>query len=161
VRVLVVPQLRTDPRLHRIDDFALTPELFAAVSKALDARRMVGVPVELRTPYYQGVSVAALIRSLPGSPAAMVRQRVVDTLTRFVHPLTGGNDGTGWPFDAPLTATAAAQAVEAVDGVLSVDELQLFEYDLRRGRRVGEGRESIPLAEHALFLSADPRVVVR
>jgi predicted phage baseplate assembly protein len=161
VRVLVVPQLRTDPRLHRIDDFALTADLFATVAQALDARRVVGVPVEVRTPYYQGASVAALVRALPGRPAAMVRQRVVDALTRFVHPLTGGTDGTGWPFDAPLTATATAQVIEAVDGVLAVDELQLFEYDLRRGRRVGDGRESIALAEHALFLSADHRVVVR
>ena len=51
--------------------------------------------------------------------------------------------------------------VEGVDGVLAVDELQLFEYDLRTGRRVGGGRETITLAENALFLSADHRVVVR
>ncbi len=161
VRVLVVPQLHSDPRLHKIDDFALQPELYAAVAESLNARRMVGVPLELGTPYYQGISVAALIRALPNRPATMVRQRVIDQLTRFVHPLTGGFDGTGWPFDAPLTATAVTQVIEAVEGVLAVDELQLFEYDLRSGRRVGGGRESIPLAEHALFLSADHRVVVR
>ena len=92
---------------------------------------MVGVPLELGTPFYQGVSVAALIRALPGRPATMVRQRVVDQLTRFVHPLTGGTDGAGWPFDAPLTAAAVTQVIEAVEGVLAVDELQLFEYDLR------------------------------
>lgn len=161
VRVLVVPRLESDPRVHKIDDFALSPELFEAVKTSLNLRRMVGVPLELGTPYYQGVSVAALIRSLPARPAQMVRQRVVDQLTRFVHPLTGGTDGAGWPFDAPLTSTAVTQVIESVEGVLAVDELQLFEYDLRTGRRVGGGRESIPLAEHALFLSADHRVVVR
>jgi len=161
VRVLVVPALRTDPRTHRIDDFALTAELFDRVADALDARRTIGTAVEIGTPYYQGVSVAALVRALPGRPAAMVRQRVSDALVRFVHPLTGGPDGNGWPFDAPLTATAAAQVVEGVDGVLAVDELQLFEYDLRTGRRVGGGREAITLADNALFLSADHRVVVR
>ncbi|WP_029290670.1 putative baseplate assembly protein [Cellulomonas sp. HZM] len=161
VRVLVVPALRTDPRAHRIDDFALSPELFDAVAGALDERRTVGVAVEVGTPYYQGVSVAALVRSLPGRPAAMVRQRISDALTRFIHPLTGGPDGGGWPFDAPLTATAAAQVVEGIDGVLAVDELQLFEYDLRTGRRIGGGREQIALSDNALFLSADHRVVVR
>ncbi|ROS21781.1 putative baseplate assembly protein [Cellulomonas sp. PhB150] len=161
VRVLVVPQLRTDPRTHRIDDFALSSELFDAVAGAIESARMVGVPVEVGTPFYQGISVAALVRALPGRPAAMVRQRVSDALTRFVHPLTGGPDGGGWPFDAALTATAAAQVVEAVDGVLAVDELQLFEYDLRTGRRIGDGRETIVPSEHALFLSADHRVVVR
>ena len=161
VRVLVVPDVRTDPRLHTIDDFALDPELFQAVRKALDTRRMVGVPVELATPFYQGVSVAALVRTLPGRPAAMVRQRVVDALTRYVHPLTGGADGGGWPFDAPLTSASVTQVIEAVEGVLAVDELQLFEYDLRTRRRVGGGRDSVQLAEHALFLSAEHRVVVR
>ena len=161
VRVLIVPQVRTDARTHRIDDFALSPTLFDAVASSIDERRMVGVPVEIGTPFYQGVSVAALVRTLPGRPAAMVRQRVSDALTRYVHPLTGGPDGTGWPFDASLTASAATQVVEGVDGVLAVDELQLFEYDLRTGRRIGGGRETITLAEHALFLSADHRVVVR
>ncbi|GEK21451.1 putative baseplate assembly protein [Cellulomonas xylanilytica] len=161
VRVLVVPQLRTDPRLHKIDDFALSSELHATVGAALDVRRMVGVPIELGTPYYQGVSVAALVRTLPGRPGAMVRQRIVDALTRFVHPLTGGADRTGWPFDTTLTATAVTQVIESVEGVLSVDELQLFEYDLRTGRRIGGGRESIVLEPHTLFLSAEHRVVVR
>ncbi len=91
----------------------------------------------------------------------MVRQRVVDALTRYVHPLTGGPDGAGWPFDAPLTSAAVTQVIESIEGVLAVDELQLFEYDLRTRRRVGGGRESVQLAEHALFLSADHRVVVR
>jgi len=161
VRVLVVPQVRTDVRLHTIDDFALSTELHATVGAALDRARMVGVPVELGTPYYQGVSVAALVRTLPGRPAAIVRQRVVDQLTRFVHPLTGGTDGAGWPFDTSLTATAVSQVIESVEGVLSVDELQLFEYDLRTGRRIGGGRDSITLEPHTLFLSADHRVVVR
>ena len=87
----------------------------------------------------------------------MVRQRVVDALTRFVHPLTGGADGTGWPFDTDLTAAAVTQVIEAVEGVLSVDEVQLFEYDLRTGRRIGGGRESIVLEPHSLFLSAEHR----
>lgn len=161
VRVLVVPKLESDPRVHRLDDFALSPELFGAVKAALNERRMVGVPLELGTPFYQGVSVAALIRALPGRPATMVRQRVVDQLTRFVHPLIGGADGAGWPFDAPLTAAAVTQVIEAVEGVLAVDELQLFEYDLRNGRRIGGGRESIQLKKYALFLAADHKVVVR
>jgi len=90
-----------------------------------------------------------------------VRQRVVDALTRFVHPLTGGADRTGWPFDTTLTATTVTQVIESVEGVLSVDELQLFEYDLRTGRRIGGGRDSITLEPHTLFLSAEHRVVVR
>ncbi|GAB2618789.1 putative baseplate assembly protein [Pseudactinotalea suaedae] len=161
VRVLVVPKVRTRIETHGIDDYALSTRLFEEVAAAIDERRTVGVAVEIGTPYYQGVSVATLIRVLPGRPAAAVRQRVSEALTRFVHPLVGGSDGTGWPFGQALTMAAATRVVESVEGVLAVDELQLFSYDLRNGRRLGEGRESVSLNDNALFLAADHRVVVR
>ena len=76
----------------------------------------------------------------PVGRLALVRQRAVDELTRYIHPLTGGADGAGWLFDADLNAAAIAQLLEAVEGVNRVDEVQLFEYDLRTGQRIGAGR---------------------
>ncbi|MCL3861860.1 putative baseplate assembly protein [Actinotalea sp. K2] len=161
VRVLVVPQLRTDPRTHRIDDFALSEPLLRSISDVLDARRTVGVAVEVGTPYYQGVSVAALVKALPGRPAALVRQRALDVVDRYVNPLTGGPDGTGWPFEHEISAASIGQLIEAVEGVERVEELLLFEYDLRTGRRLGSGRDVLLPEAHTLFLSAEHRVVVR
>ena len=161
VHVLLVPQVRTDPRTHTIDDFALSPALLDTVAAELDRRRTVGVSVGLGAPYYHGVSVAALVRAVPGRPAQAVRERVVEAVTRFVHPLVGGTDGRGWPFGETLTATAVAQVAEAVDRVLAVDEVTLFGYDLRNGVRVGEGRDHMTLDDHTLLLSAEHRVVVR
>ena len=63
------------------------------------------------------------------------RQRAADELTRYIHPLTGGAGGSGWLFDADLNAAAIAQLLEAVEGVSRVDEVQLFEFDLRTGQR--------------------------
>jgi predicted phage baseplate assembly protein len=161
VRVLVVPQVRTDPRTHKIDDFALSEPLLRAIREVLEERRCVGVAVEVGTPFYQGVSVAALVRALPGRPVALVRQRVLDVVDRYINPITGGPVGTGWPFDADITAAEIAQLLEAVEGVERVEEVQLFEYDLRTGRRLGSGRDALHPEPHALFLSASHRVVVR
>ncbi|MCC2315945.1 putative baseplate assembly protein [Cellulomonas xiejunii] len=161
VHVLLVPQVRTDPRTHTIDDFVLSPRLLDVVAAELDLRRTVGVSVGLGAPFYHGVSVAALVRAVPGRPVQAVRERVVEAVTRFVHPLVGGPQGTGWPFGQTLTATAVAQVAEGVDGVLGVDEVTLFGYDLRNGRRVGEGRESLTIDADTLLLSAEHRVVVR
>jgi hypothetical protein len=91
----------------------------------------------------------------------LVRQRALDTLTRFINPLVGGPDGTGWVFDADINAAAIAQLLEAVDGVERVEEALLFEYDLRTGRRIGNGKDIIRLDAHSLFLSAPHQVVVR
>lgn len=161
VRVLVVPQVRTPPHQHRIDDFALSDVLFTAVRDALESRRPVGVAVEVGAPFYQGVSTAVLVRALPGRPAALVRQRVLDVLDRYVNPVTGGPEGKGWPFDTDLTAAVISQVVGAVEGVERVEEVVLFEYDLRTGRRLGSGQDTLRLDPYSLFLSAEHRVVVR
>ncbi len=161
VRMLVVPQVRTDVRTHQLDDFALTAPLLRRITEHLDLHRLVGTAVEVGTPYYQGVSVAALVHAPAGRPVALVRQRAINELTRYVHPLAGGADGSGWLFDADLNAAAIAQLLESVEGVDRVDEVQLFEFDLRSGRRIGAGRDVIRLDRHSLLLSGAHRVVVR
>jgi predicted phage baseplate assembly protein len=161
VRLLVVPAVRTDPRTHQLDDFALSAPLLRQISEHLDAHRIVGTAVEVGTPFYQGVSVAALVHAPAGRPVALVRQRALAALTRYIHPLTGGADAGGWLFDADLNAAALAQLLESVEGIDRVDEVQLFEYDLRTGRRVGAGRDLIRLDRHSLFLSGPHQVVVR
>jgi predicted phage baseplate assembly protein len=161
VRVLVVPHVRSDPEEHRLDDYALPAPLLERLRAHLDARRLVGTTLEIGTPFFQGVSVAALLRAEPGRPAPSVRQRATAAVSRFVNPLTGGPDGQGWPFDADLNTAVLSALLEQVEGVDRVDEVLLFEYDLRTGQRVGGGRDTIRLDEYSLFLSAAPQVVVR
>ncbi|MDP9075351.1 MAG: putative baseplate assembly protein [Actinomycetota bacterium] len=161
IRLLVVPHVRRPPDAQRLDDFALSDQLVARIADHLDERRTLGTTVEISTPYYQGVTVAALIQSLPGRPAGLVRQRALDLLYRYVNPLVGGAMGEGWPFDIDLNAAPLAQMLEAVEGVERVDEVLLFEYDLRTGTRYGAGCEIIRLDDKSLFLSAGHQIVVR
>jgi hypothetical protein len=161
VRVLVVPQVRTDPLLHTLADFALSAPLLARIPSYLDAHRLVGTSVEVGTPYYQGVSVAALAHAPAGRPLALIRQRAVAALTRYLHPLTGGVDGDGWLFDADVNAATITQLLESVEGIDRVDEVLLYEYDLRSGERIGGGRDVVRLDKQSLFLSGPHRVVVR
>jgi predicted phage baseplate assembly protein len=161
VRLLVVPHVRRPPDTQEIDDFALSPELVRQISDHLDHRRVLGTTVEVGVPYYQGVTVAALVQAQPGRPATLVRQRAVDLLYRYINPLTGGVDGDGWPFDTDLNAAPIAQLLEAIEGVDRVEEVLLFEHDLRTGLRHGGGKELIRLDSQSLFLSARHQVVVR
>jgi predicted phage baseplate assembly protein len=161
VRVLVVPAVRTDPKAQQLDDYALAAPLMRRITEHLDRHRIVGTAIEVGTPYYQGVSVAALVHAPAGRPLALVRQRAIDELNRYINPLTGGADGAGWLFDVHLNAAAIAQLLETVEGVDRVDEVQLFEFDLRTRQRIGSGRDVIRLDRHSLFLSGNHRVVVR
>jgi predicted phage baseplate assembly protein len=161
VRLLVVPQVRGDAARHALDDFAIAQPLMRRITEHLDAHRVVGTAIEVSTPYFQGVSVAALVHTGPGRPAGLVRQRAIETLTRYINPLTGGPEGTGWPFDADINAAQIAQLLETIEGVERVEEALLFEYDLRTGRRLGNAKDIIRLDDHSLFLSAPHQVVVR
>jgi hypothetical protein len=117
--------------------------------------------VEVTTPYYIGVSVAALVRGAPGRPPTLVRQQVLDAIYAYLSPHTGGPDGDGWPWDVTLT-TASLQAVIAeVVGVVSVDEIALFPVNLRDGHRIGDALQSLRLDERSLFLGNKHRVVVK
>ena len=161
VRMLVVPRVRGEATTHTLDDYALAPPLTARISQHLDGHRVVGTAVEIGTPYYQGVSVVALVHGEAGRPQAVVRQRAVDAISRFLNPLVGGVDGTGWPFDTDLNVAVVTQLLESVEGVERVEEALLYEYDLRSGRRLGAAKEVIRLDSQSLFLSGAPQVVVR
>jgi predicted phage baseplate assembly protein len=161
VRLLVVPQLRGDPSSHQLDDFAIDATLMQRITEYLDVHRLVGTAVEVSTPYYQGLSVAALLYAGPARPPTLVRQRAIEALERYINPLTGGPEGNGWPFDVDLNAAVVTQLLESVEGVDRVEEALLFEYDLRTGRRLGAAKDVLRLDAHSLFMSAAPQVVVR
>ncbi len=161
VRVLVVPQVEKRPEDHIIDDYLLSDPLFRTVADHIDERRLLGSTVEVSTPYYVGVSVAALVRAATGRPAAVVRQEVTEELYRYLNPIVGGPDGRGWPWEVTLTTASMTAVVAEIRGVVSVDELVMFAVDLRNGQRIGEAKEAIRLNDRSLFLGFHHRVVVR
>jgi predicted phage baseplate assembly protein len=161
IRLLLVPQVER-PGIHLVlDDFALPEGMVKRVAGHLEDRRILGSTIEIGTPFYQGVTIAALLAPKPGRPPQMVRERASSALYRYLNPLTGGPDGNGWPFDADLNTAAVYQLLETVEGVDRVDEVLFFEYDLRNNERVGFAREVIKLERDSLFLSANHQVVVR
>jgi predicted phage baseplate assembly protein len=161
VRLLVVPRIERPSEDIELDDFALADELIERISTYLDERRMLGATVEIGTPYYQGLTVAALVNSQPARPPDLVRQRALDALYRYINPMVGGADGTGWAFDTDLSVASVFQLLASVDGVERVEEVVLFEADLRNRTRVGAGRELVRLDAQSLFVSFEHRVVVR
>jgi predicted phage baseplate assembly protein len=161
VRVLVVPRTYGPPHHQVLDDFALPVPLVDRLIEVIDERRVLGVTAEVGTPYYQGVTVAALLRARPGRPLDVVRARALESLSAFINPISGGRDGRGWPFGEDLSSAVLFSLLESVDGVERVDEVLLFEFDLRQVTRIGHGKEIIRLTPDSLFLSAHHQVVVR
>jgi predicted phage baseplate assembly protein len=161
VRLLVVPRIESRPETLALDDFALPDDMITRISEYLDERRILGSKIEVGTPFYQGVTVAALLTAQPGRPANLVRERAMRALYDYINPHTGGPERTGWAFDADLNSALVFQVLEAVEGVERVDEVLFFEFDLRNQERLGFGKELVKLASDSLFLSTNHQVVVR
>jgi predicted phage baseplate assembly protein len=161
IRLLLVPHIERAAETLLLDDFALTDDMVAKVTNHLDERRILGTSIEVGTPYYQGVTIAALVTARPGRPVTLVRERALGALYRYLNPLTGGPHGDGWPFDADLNSANVFQLLEAIEGVERVEEVLFFEHDLRNHERVGFGKDLVKLSRDSLFLAANHQVVVR
>ncbi|OIV36366.1 putative baseplate assembly protein [Mangrovactinospora gilvigrisea] len=160
VRVLVVPQAVPDEggRL-RFEQLVPDDELLAAISRHLDERRPIGTRLAVGPPFYQGVTVVAVVHAFAGASGERVRTAAQAALHGYLDPLTGGPDGTGWPFGRPVHAGEVYAVLQRVPGVELVDEVQLHPADPLTGLR-GEATDRVQLAAGALVFPFDHRVRV-
>ncbi|MBE2222489.1 MAG: putative baseplate assembly protein [Anaerolineae bacterium] len=77
-------------------------------------------------PTYLPVGVQAVVTPLNASEAGVVRDAVIAALETFLHPLTGGPEGTGWAFGRDVYLSDVAAVLEAVRGVDYVSTINLL-----------------------------------
>ncbi|MFE4513869.1 putative baseplate assembly protein [Kitasatospora sp. NPDC056783] len=160
VRVLVVPNAVPDTggRL-RFEQLVPDDGLLATITEHLDRRRPIGTRLAVGPPFYQGVTVVATLHAYAAGSAERVTTAALDALYRHLDPLTGGPDGTGWPFGRPVQAGELFAVLQRVPGVELVDEVTLYPADPLTGRR-GEATGRVPIAPGALTFPFDHRVRV-
>jgi predicted phage baseplate assembly protein len=86
----------------------------------------LGAPVAVVAPTYLPVGVAASIVPTRAADAGVVAAAATAALEAFLHPLTGGPDGAGWPFGRDVHASDVAALLEWSAGVDSVASLTLL-----------------------------------
>jgi len=102
-----------------------------------------------------------MIRVSPGRASGAIQHKCITAISEFLSPISGGPDGTGWPFGVDLTSGSISNILGAIDGIEQVEEVVLFESDLRNGNRLGNGSEIIRFEQFGLPLSFRPKVVLR
>ncbi len=138
VSLLIVPQANTDAIDLGLgiepERFALTPTLQQQVLNYLDERRLLGVQVHLQAPEYTGVAVQAEVGLEPAYNNPTARREILNqlrvTLYRYLNPLTGGLEGTGWPFGRPVYPSDIVALLQKIPGVRYLGAVLLF--SLRR-----------------------------
>jgi predicted phage baseplate assembly protein len=160
VRVLVVPRVDLPARDLTLGDLGITDDLLQEVSRYLDERRILTVVVAVGPPYYQGVTVVARATARPGVGPQMVTDRAVSALYEYINPLNGGPEGTGWPFGRGMNVGEVFSLLTGVDGVASVEGVELFLSDPVTSEIGRQAQQSVSLPEDTLFASYRHRVVV-
>ncbi len=134
VSVCVVPQANTDSidlgRGIAPDNFNLDSTLRDRVLHYLDERRLLGTQVQLQQPNYVGVSVQAEVKLEPtyNNPSAQAEivHKLKVALYRYLNPLTGGSEMTGWPFGRPLYPSDIMVCLQQITGIQYLGAILLF-----------------------------------
>lgn len=148
VKVVVVPH-STSPRPQP------SFELRRRVREFLDARVPAGVVgrVSVDGPDYLPVGARVTVAAVDPDDAGPLLRRVHDTLGRFLHPLTGGPDGEGWPFGRSVFLSDVAAVLERLQGVDYVRELVLEAQGLPQS-------EEVRVPPHRICVAGDIHVRV-
>lgn len=77
-------------------------------------------------PAYLPVGVEAMIAPIDLNAAGPVLAAVAAALANFLHPLSGGPEGAGWPFGRDVYLSDVAAVLEAVPGVDYVQTVNLL-----------------------------------
>jgi predicted phage baseplate assembly protein len=97
-----------------------------AVGAFLEPRRLVTTELHVTGPRYTPIgSLSARLTVLPGYDLRAVGDAATAALTGFLNPLTGGADGTGWPFGEDIFHADLYDRLLAIDGVRRVSALDL------------------------------------
>lgn len=118
ITVVIVPWLP-------VDRPEPTPELLARVRAELAGARTLGTRVFVVGPDYVRVGVRATLLLLAGSRADRVVTAARDAIDAFLHPVTGGPSGRGWPFGRPVRRSEVLQLLDQLPGVDRVEGLVL------------------------------------
>ncbi|MFI2758892.1 putative baseplate assembly protein [Streptomyces echinatus] len=160
VRLLVVPKVFDSPRSLNIDQLEPGPDVCEDIRRHLDGRRLLTTQVRIKAPFYQGISVKAVVRAAATVQPDWLRSAAEEELYRFINPVSGGPDGGGWPFDQGLSIGDIYAVLRAVPGVGSVGSVEMLKTDLWGERAPVNAGQEAQLPPGALFMSDLHEVVV-
>jgi hypothetical protein len=133
VRVLLVPAITLVDRPLKPEDLEIPDQVRRSVYAYLRERAPLTTELVVAAPDFRWVSVRArlVIKSRPGlDDAARERRRraamdqAARRLYQFIHPVTGGADGQGWPFGTALTLGDVYPLLQQDTEIEYVDELR-------------------------------------
>jgi hypothetical protein len=96
----------------------------------------------------------------PGTDARTLSARADAAIRDFLHPITGGPQGDGWPFGYPLLLADVHAVLQRIPGLSYVDVVRLIPADVVSGVR-GAPAEIVQPGPHDLLFCVGNEIEVR
>jgi predicted phage baseplate assembly protein len=159
VRVLIVPAAVPEQGRLRFDQLVPSPDTLQKVTDRLEEARVIGTRAIVEPPVYRGITVVAKIRARPRVNPSRLQEEALLALYEYFQPITGGPDGTGWPFGRPVNVGEVYSVLQGLRGTELVEDARLFGADPVTGQR-GQQTPRLELETHALVFSYEHQVLV-
>jgi predicted phage baseplate assembly protein len=159
VRVLIVPAAVAEQGRLRFDQLVPNPDTLQKVTDRLEECRVIGTRAIVEPPVYRGITVVAKLRARPRVNPSRLQEEALLALYEYFHPITGGPDGTGWPFGRPVNVGEVYSVLQGLRGTEIVEDARLFGADPVTGQR-GQQTPRLELETHALVFSYEHQVLV-
>jgi len=142
VSIIVLPSAAAEPQLS---------DLKALVAEYLEPRLLLTTRAHVLGPFYVPVHVAATVAPLADQLTADVQRSVVNAVTAFLDPHSGGDDGTGWPFGRNVFVSELFALIDRLPEVDFVTSLTLTATPPDRVRVLPNGKPiGIEIKPHEL-----------
>jgi predicted phage baseplate assembly protein len=159
VLLLVMPWVEAAQSQIQPEQLEIPLELKQEIQSYLDERRLLTSALVISEPSYYWVTVDAKVRIKQKFDPAHVKESIEMQLYRFIHPLTGGPEGTGWPFGRDLVLSEIYAQMERVEGVEYVDEARIYLVDLN-SHKPGDALQRLALPKTAVACSYEHHIVI-
>jgi predicted phage baseplate assembly protein len=152
VYVLVIPRLQNPQGFLLPEKLTLRDEDVAALAAFLDERRLLTTRLDIRPPAYLWVACKVKLRTTPGVARARVEAQVLERLYHYLNPLTGGGEGSGWPFGRSLFVSDVYQCLQGIPDVQFIRGVEMYEAK-PGGEAQGAPVESLEVVAHGVITS--------
>ena len=159
VRILIVPSAVSEAGRLRFDQLVPNPDTLQKITDRLEESRVIGTRAIVEPPVYRGITVVAKLRARSRINPTRLQEEALLALYEYFHPITGGPDGSGWPFGRPVNAGEIYSVLQAIRGTEFVEDARLFGADPVTGQR-GQQTQRLELETHALVFSYEHQVLV-
>lgn len=122
VNLIIVPNDKTARKPEPADN------LLEEVKNYLDDRRVITSDMMVRKPDYAEIAVEAKVyvpKGLTEAQKENVKKVTIETLQKFLQPVSGGPDGKGWEIGQDIYIPQIFDAINKIPQVLYVDALKI------------------------------------